>query len=97
MIRKDCEAYIYSFKKGVKREEVELLILWALRSAEFYYSKSQVRLGFGYLMRGSECIIRGQSTVSKYIVRILTALFIEKIGEYKFKVRQVIRKVPSKK
>jgi hypothetical protein len=97
MVGNDCDAYIYSFEKGVKKEEIELLILWALRSAEFYYSKTQVRLGFSYLIKGSECIIRGGSEVSVYIVRMFTGLLMQKIGEDKFRVRQVIRKEIAEK
>jgi hypothetical protein len=97
MAENDCKAYVYSFEKGVKQEEIEFLILWALRSAEFYYSKSQVRMGFRYLIKGSECIIKGGSEVSEYIVRIFTALLIQKIGEDKFKLEEVAEKESPKK
>jgi hypothetical protein len=91
-------AYVYSFKKKIKDEEIEYLILWALKNAEIYYGNARVRLEFSYLIKDSKCIIRGGSEVSDYIARIFTGLLIQRLGEENFKVEQVTKKeVPDKK
>jgi len=98
MTESSSKAYVYSFEKKSKHEEIEFLILWALKSAELYYGKAHVRLEFSYLIKNSKCILRGGSEVSDYIARIFTELLIQRLGEENFKVEQVTKKeVPDEK